>query len=68
MDNISKLYHSVNLMMAELGAKGEIDTRNQYVEKVMDALYDIDGGVYDQTRNMGANQITNARISKRNPG
>lgn len=44
-----KLYHAVNLMMAELGAEGEINTRHTKVDQVMDALHDIDGGVYDES-------------------
>lgn len=40
------LYNAVNVMMAHLGADGEIDTRHRAVTAVMDALHDIDGGVH----------------------
>ena len=43
----TKLYHSVNIMMGELGAVGEIDTRNPRVAAVMDALHEIDGGIFN---------------------
>jgi hypothetical protein len=42
-----KLYHAINDMMCTLGAEGEISTRESEVEAVMDALHEIDGGVYD---------------------
>jgi hypothetical protein len=42
------LYHAVNEMMGTLGAKGEISTRAKEVEAVMDALHEIDGGVYKE--------------------
>ena len=41
-----KLYISVNELMCVLGAKGEITTRANEVTAVMDALHDIDDGVY----------------------
>jgi len=43
---MNDLYHAVNRMMAELGMKGQINTRHHLVDDVMDALHDIDGGVY----------------------
>lgn len=42
----NNLYHTVNEMMAQLGAKGEITTRSPLVDDVMNALHDIDGGIY----------------------
>ena len=45
---ITNLYHKVNEMMAELGAYGEINTRDHKVTDVMDALAWVDGGVYDE--------------------
>jgi hypothetical protein len=45
------LYHAVNEMMGVLGAKGEISTRAKEVEAVMDALHEIDGGVYKEADN-----------------
>ena len=44
----NSLYHTVNKMMCELGAKGEITTRSELVSDVMDALHSMDGGVYQQ--------------------
>ena len=41
------IYHATNLMLSELGAAGEISTRNTLVTDLMDALYDYDNGVYD---------------------
>jgi hypothetical protein len=43
----NKLYNAVNYMQGELGAEGEIDCQNPKVEKVMDVLFDIDGGVFN---------------------
>ncbi len=48
-DKYFKLYHAVNLMIMELGATGEIYAQHELVENVMDALHDIDGGVYRST-------------------
>ncbi len=39
-----ELYSTVNCMMIELGAKGEIDTENKYSVAVMNLLNDIDEG------------------------
>lgn len=47
---LEALYKSVNEMMAHLGAEGKIDTRNNLVDNVMSALFDIDEGVYDNNR------------------
>ena len=44
---IINLYKAVNEMMAVLGAKGEINTLHEKTTNVMDALHEIDGGVYD---------------------
>jgi len=44
--NIEQLYDAVNEMMAELGAKGTIDTMDKTVSNVMDVLHKFDGGVY----------------------
>ncbi len=51
------LYIAINEMMAELGAKGEITTRNSLVTDVMNALHEIDDGVYDVKRVFGDNKI-----------
>jgi len=42
-----KLYHSVNNMMAELGAEGEICAEDKLPCDVMSVLHEIDGGQYD---------------------
>ncbi len=44
-----KLYHTVNLMMSNLGCMGQISARNPLVDDVMDALHDMDGGVYNES-------------------
>jgi len=43
------LYHCVNLMMGELGAKGEITTHDTRALDVMDALYELDKGIPDMS-------------------
>ena len=43
-----EIYHAVNAMLGELGAVGEITTRNSLVSDLMDVLHDYDGGVYQQ--------------------
>ena len=45
-EQITDLYRKVNEMMAELGAAGQISTRNEAVIELMDTLFHIDGGVY----------------------
>ena len=42
-----QLYISVNEMVAILGANGEVSSRDQVVDNVMDALFYIDDGAYD---------------------
>ena len=44
---IINLYKAVNEMMAVLGAKGEINTLHEKTTNVMDALHELDEGVYD---------------------
>jgi len=41
---VFKLYSAVNMMMAHLGMHGEIDTRHETVDEVMNALHGLDGG------------------------
>ena len=43
---LEALYNAVNEMMAPLGAHGEIYATDDRVLAVMDALHEIDGGVY----------------------
>lgn len=40
------LYRATSKLMAQLGAFGEITTRSPLADDVMNALHDIDGGVY----------------------
>lgn len=42
------LYSAVNMMMAEIGAAGELSCRHSSVTGVMDALRRIDGGTPDE--------------------
>lgn len=41
-----ELYESVNELMAHIGAFGEVDTQGPMCDRVMNALFDIDGGDY----------------------
>ncbi len=45
---VTNLYHTVNLLMDEIGAVGSITAKNILSVNVMDALYDMDGGVYQE--------------------
>ena len=38
------MYRAVNELMSEIGHKGEVDSNSIFVEKVMDELYELDGG------------------------
>jgi len=51
------LYISVNEMMCVLGAKGDISTRSDVVTTVMDALYEMDDGVYEARRVFSSAEI-----------
>ena len=42
----SDLYHAINMMICKLSAEGEIHPQDTKVEAVMDALHDLDGGIY----------------------
>ena len=46
LEKINALYHAINVLMGEMGANGEVHTQMECSSKVMNALYDIDGGVY----------------------
>jgi hypothetical protein len=46
-EKLKNLYVSTNEMMAPLGAHGQILAKDDRVSSVMDALHDIDNGVYD---------------------
>jgi len=41
-----ELYESINDLMAHLGADGQISAKDPRADRVMNALFDIDGGVY----------------------
>ena len=45
-----KLYSLVNNLMAKVGCDGEIEinTESTIVCEMMDALFDIDGGLFDE--------------------
>jgi len=44
----ARLYNAVNYMQGELGAEGEINCQHKTVQRVMDVLFDIDGGVFNE--------------------
>ena len=43
-----ELYHSVNEMLLQLGEEGSITPRDEVVDRVMYALFEIDGGVHNK--------------------
>jgi len=43
-----ELYHAVNQMLLEIGENGGVTPKDDVVSRVMDALYEIDGGVYNK--------------------
>ena len=43
----SDLYQAASRLMTHIGAVGEINARDEHVYAVMNALYAIDGGVFD---------------------
>jgi len=47
-DRLNELYNATNELMCQMGAKGEVSTRDDVSTKVMDVLHDIDGGVYQK--------------------
>ena len=44
LGKLDELYAATNDLMAHLGAYGEIDPTGSLSDRVMNALYDIDGG------------------------
>ena len=42
------LYHAINHVVDYAGAHGSIDARGDRMQAVMDALYAIDGGIYNE--------------------
>ena len=47
LEAVKPLYIAINEMLAVLGMEGEINNRHEKTEAVMDALYELDDGVYD---------------------
>lgn len=45
-EKLNNLYVSISLMLLKLSAKGTIEAKDSKVGGVMDALYEIDSGVY----------------------
>ncbi len=43
-----ELYHATNQMLLEIGEKGFVAQNDEVVRRVMDALFEIDGGVYNK--------------------
>lgn len=43
-----ELYHAVNQMLLEIGENGGVTPKDDVFNRVMDALYEIDGGVYNK--------------------
>ena len=43
-----ELYHAVNQMVLEIGENGGVTSKDDVFNRVMDALYEIDGGVYNK--------------------
>ena len=43
-----ELYHSVNELMEQLGEEGAISQKDKIVDRIMDALFEIDGGVHNK--------------------
>ena len=43
-----ELYHSVNELLLQLGEEGSIGPRDEIVDRVMAALFEIDGGVHNK--------------------
>lgn len=44
LGKLDELYAATNDLMAQLGAYGEVDSTGAIADRVMNALYDIDGG------------------------
>jgi len=47
-EKYENLYIAINELFLKLGAEGSVSTRDKEADNVMDALYEIDGGVYKQ--------------------
>jgi hypothetical protein len=48
--DLINLYKAINELMMQMGIDGEVSTTSDKAEAVMDALWDVDGGVYDEVR------------------
>lgn len=49
-EQADNLYHAVNLLLAHIGFEGGVSLQDQVYLDTMDALYEIDGGVYNEKR------------------
>jgi len=56
---ITDLYRAVNEMLAVLGANGDITTRHNETQNVMEALAIIDGGEYNEKANLQVGYMEN---------
>jgi len=41
-----RLYHALNLLLLDIAASGVVSLEKESIEAAMDAVYEIDGGVY----------------------
>lgn len=48
LSQLTGLYRSVNMMICELAANGEITSMDPKVAVVMDKLHEIDAGTFDE--------------------
>ena len=48
MNKAQQLYIAINEMMLKIGIDGEISTRDREADAVMSALYELDGGIYNE--------------------
>jgi len=45
--DLINLYKAINELMMQMGIDGQVSTTSEKAEAVMNALWDLDGGVYD---------------------
>jgi len=46
--DLINLYKAINELMMQMGIDGEVSTTSDKAEAVMSALWEVDGGVYDE--------------------
>jgi hypothetical protein len=51
------LYNAINPLVCYIGAYGEIDSHNDLVHAVMDALKEIDGGTFTEMISIGKEEV-----------